>query len=167
MRTFIVIQILLVYSSGLVTLFVLYRLLNNFMRTRFGIEEANMAYAVFQSGMILSGSVTLSSVLDAAVNAVRFLNPDDLQVQGLMLSLVYVVVFLLIGTAFTLLIIFSGVFAFFQMTKVNEWEQIKADNVPTAVISAALILGLSLIIDEYVGVLCEALIPYPSVMQIR
>ena len=33
--------------------------------------------------------------------------------------------------------------------------------------SAAIIIGMSLIMDEYVGHLCEALIPYPEVLQIR
>jgi hypothetical protein len=41
------------------------------------------------------------------------------------------------------------------------------NNIPTALISAALIVGMSLIMDDYIGHLCEALIPYPSVMQIR
>lgn len=46
-------------------------------------------------------------------------------------------------------------------------EQIKLNNIPTALISAALILGMSLIMDDYIGHLCEALIPYPAVTQIR
>jgi uncharacterized membrane protein YjfL (UPF0719 family) len=46
-------------------------------------------------------------------------------------------------------------------------EQIKANNIATAIITVAFILGLSIIMDEYVGHLCEALIPYPSVLEIR
>jgi uncharacterized membrane protein YjfL (UPF0719 family) len=57
--------------------------------------------------------------------------------------------------------------AFFQLTHINEWQEIKNNNIPTALISAALILGMSLIMDDYIGHLCEALIPYPSVLQIR
>jgi hypothetical protein len=41
------------------------------------------------------------------------------------------------------------------------------NNIPTALISAALIVGMALIMDDYIGHLCEALIPYPQVLQIR
>ena len=67
----------------------------------------------------------------------------------------------------SLLSIVSGVFAFFLLTRIDAWQQIKANNIPTAFISAAPILGLSLILDDYVGHLCEALAPYPEVLQIR
>jgi uncharacterized membrane protein YjfL (UPF0719 family) len=107
-------------------------------------------------------------VLSAAVNAIQFLNRGGgIELQTLMTSFAYVVVFLIIGIAFTLLVIAASVFAFFQLTQINEWEQIKMNNIPTALISAALIVGMSLIMDDYIGHLCEALIPYPSVMQIR
>ena len=87
--------------------------------------------------------------------------------QSFMTSLVYVLVFVIIGIIFTLALIASAVSIFFQLTQINEWEQIKLNNIPTALISAALILGLSMIMDDYIGRLCEALIPYPAIMQIR
>lgn len=152
--------------AGLSTLFILYRVVNYIMRKRFGIDQANHAFAVFQAGILISGSLILSSVMDSAVNAIRFLSRGGPDMQDLLLSLAYVLVFLLIGLAFTLLVIFAGVFAFFQMTRINEWEQIRKDNIPTAVISAALIIGLSLIMMDHIGHLCEGLIPYPDVLQI-
>jgi uncharacterized membrane protein YjfL (UPF0719 family) len=168
MKSIIIIQVLIAFAAGLSSLFMLYRLLNNFMRKRFEIEETNTAFAIFQVGILLSGSLILSSVLSAAVNAIQFLNRGGgIELQTLMTSFAYVVVFLIIGIAFTLLVIAASVFAFFQLTQINEWEQIKMNNIPTALISAALIVGMSLIMDDYIGHLCEALIPYPSVLQIR
>jgi uncharacterized membrane protein YjfL (UPF0719 family) len=138
------------------------------MRKKFGIQEANTAFATFQVGILLSGAVILSSVMSAAVNAIQFLNQQDqFNMENVFISLCYVVMFIAIGVFFTLFIIGSGIFFFFQLTNINEWEEIKKDNIPTSLISAALILGLSLIMDEYIGHLCEALIPYPSVMMIR
>lgn len=168
MKSIIIIQVLIAFAAGLSSLFMLYRLLNNFMRRRFEIEEANTAFAIFQVGILIAGSLILSSVLSAAVNAIQFLNQGaSFQIQTMMTSLAYVLVFLVIGIAFTLLVIASSVFAFFQLTQINEWEQIKMNNIPTALISSALIVGMALIMDDYIGHLCEALIPYPAVMQIR
>ena len=138
------------------------------MRRKFEIEEANTAFAIFQVGILLSGSLILSSVLSAAINAIQFLNQGgDFNAQNLMMSFTYVLVFLVIGIIFTLVVIAASIFAFFQLTQINEWEQIKLNNIPTALISAALILGMSLIIDDYIGHLCEALIPYPAILDIR
>ena len=49
------------------------------------------------------------------------------------------------------------------MTRVNEGEEIKNNNMGTAVITIAIIIGLAIIMDDYVGSLCEALIPYPAI----
>ncbi len=168
MKSIIIIQVFIAFVFGLSALFLLYRLLNYFMRKRFQIEETNTSFAIFQVGILLSGSLILSSVLSAAVNAIQFLNQAaNFNMQSLMISLAYVVIFVFIGIIFTLALIASAVFIFFQLTQINEWDQIKLNNIPTALISAALILGLSMIMDDYIGHLCEALIPYPAIMQIR
>jgi len=39
--------------------------------------------------------------------------------------------------------------------------------VPTALITSAFIVGLALIMRDHVATVCEMLIPYPSVLQIR
>lgn len=168
MKLIIIIQVVVAFAIGVGSLFVLYRLLNNYVRKKAGITEANTAFAVFQVGILLSGSMIMSSVVNPAVNAIRLLNPGAaFNMQNVGTSLVYVGLFVAIGIICTIMIIAGGVFTFFQLTLVNEWEEIKKNNIATSLISAAIILGLSLIMDEYVGHLCEALIPYPDVLQIR
>jgi uncharacterized membrane protein YjfL (UPF0719 family) len=166
MRTIIFSQVLVAFLAGIASLFILYRIVNSILKKRFLIEEANHAFAIFQAGILISGALILSSVMDPAINAIQFLSRGGIDMQDLLLSMAYVLVFLLIGLSFTILVIFSGVFAFFQMTNINEWEEIKNNNIPTAIISAALIIGLSLIMNDHVGHLCEGLIPYPEVLQI-
>jgi len=53
------------------------------------------------------------------------------------------------------------------MTKVNEIEEMKAKRMNSSLIAAALIIGISYIVSDYCGHLCEAMIPYPEVLQIR
>jgi uncharacterized membrane protein YjfL (UPF0719 family) len=167
MKATIVLQVLISFGAGLTALFVLYRLLDSMMRRNFQITEPNHAYAIFQVGILLSGSIMLSSVMNAAMNAIRFLNQGGTSLMDFTISIGYVLLFIIIGLGFTFLVIVSGIFAFFQLTHIDEWQQIKANNIPTALISAAFILGLTLILDDYVGQLCEALVPYPDVLQIR
>jgi len=168
MKALIIIQVLIAFTAGLTALFLMYKSMNLFMKKKFQIEESNSAFAILQVGILISTSFIMASVLTAAVNAVQFLNTGTtVELNNILTSLTYIIVFILIGMLFTFVVIFSSIFIFFQLTQINEWEQIKLNNIPTSLISAALILGLALIMDDYIGHLCEALIPYPDVIQIR
>ena len=168
MKALIIIQVLIAFFAGLTALFLMYKSMNLFMKKKFQIEESNSAFAILQVGILISTSFIMASVLTAAVNAVQFLNTGaTVELKNILTSLTYIIVFILIGMLFTFAVIFSSIFIFFQLTQINEWEQIKLNNIPTSLISAALILGLALIMDDYIGHLCEALIPYPDVIQIR
>ena len=167
MKTIIIIQVLVAFIIGVSALFLLYKLMDSFLRKRFQIEENNTSFAIFQSGILLSGSLIFASVVNPAVNAIRFINQDVFEWQSVAISFGFVSMFVAIGICCTLMVIAGGIFTFFQLTNVNEFEQIKANNIATAIITVAFILGLSIIMDEYVGHLCEALIPYPSVLEIR
>ena len=168
MKSLIIIQVSITFLAGLTALFLMYKIMNYFMKKKFKIEEANSAFAILQVGILISTSFIMASVMSAAVNAVQFLNTGgSVQLNNVLTSLIYIIVFIVIGMLFTFAVIFSSIFIFFQLTHINEWEQIKLNNIPTSLISAALILGLALIMDDYIGHLCEALIPYPDVIQIR
>jgi uncharacterized membrane protein YjfL (UPF0719 family) len=168
MKTIIFIQVMIAFTIGVSALFLVYKLMDSLLKRRFHIEENNTAFAVFQTGILLSAALIVSSIVNPAVNAIRFLNANDtFTVNQIGVSLAYVTAFVLIGIVFTLLIIGGGIVVFFQLTQTNEWDEIRKNNVASSLISAAIIVGLSLIMDDYIGHLCEALIPYPEVMQIR
>jgi uncharacterized membrane protein YjfL (UPF0719 family) len=127
------------------------------------IEKNNNAFAIFQVGIIISGSFILSSIISPALNATRFLNPDNnYTLQSLLNTYGYITMFVFIGFFCAILVIASGLFVLFHLTDINEGEEIKNNNIAVALITAAIIVGLSIIVDEYVGILCEALIPYPQ-----
>jgi uncharacterized membrane protein YjfL (UPF0719 family) len=46
-------------------------------------------------------------------------------------------------------------------------EELKNNNTATALITAAFVLGISIVLRDYVGHLCESLVPYPEVLNIR
>jgi hypothetical protein len=116
--------------------------------------------------IILSTAVILSSVIDPGINALRILNQGELNIGKIAFSLGYILLFMVIGISFTFLTIATSVFALFQMTHVNEWIEIKNNNFIIAMISGAIILGLAIIMDSYVGNLCEAIVPYPDIISI-
>jgi hypothetical protein len=71
------------------------------------------------------------------------------------------------GIFFTFMVICGGILALFQMTHINELEEIKNDNIVISLLSSSILLGLALIMDQYVGHLCEAIVPYPDIISIH
>jgi len=167
MNYFIFFQAIIAFLMGIISLFLVYKVLNIYLKRVFNIVEMNNAYAILQVGILLSASILVSSIVGPGMNAIRFLNQNMTNIASISSSMGYIFIFLLIGLVFSLLVIAGGILVLFQLTNVNEWEEIKKDNLPTALISAALIVGLSLIMRDHVASVCEMLIPYPEVLQIR
>jgi uncharacterized membrane protein YjfL (UPF0719 family) len=168
MKTIVLIQVVIAFLIGIGSLFLIFKILNSYMRKQLQIEEKNTAYALFQAGIVIAAAIILTDVVHPALNAINMLNQDGiLSLNNVMYSAAYALFFVFIGIFFTFLVIAGGIGTFFQLTKVNEWDEIKNNNIEMSLISVALIIGLSMIVSQYIGFLCEALIPYPTVMQIN
>jgi uncharacterized membrane protein YjfL (UPF0719 family) len=167
MNTIIFLQVAIAFFMGIAALFLVYKILNFYLKKTFQLEELNMSFATLQVGIILSTALLMGSIVGPGLNAIRFINQSAVDLTTVSTSIGYIAVFIFIGVLFTMMIIGGGVLVLFQMTKVNEWEEIRKNNIPVALISAALILGLTLILKDNVAGLCEALIPYPDVVGVK
>ena len=167
MDMYILLQSVIAFTIGVVSLFLVYKIMNIYLKRTFGIEGVNTAYATLQVGILLATALLISSVEGPGMNAIRFLNQDSVSSNTVITSLGYVIMFLIIGIIFSFIVVAGGIVVLFQLTHVNEWEEIKKNNIPTALISAALILGLAIIMKDHVASVCEMLIPYPEVLEIR
>jgi hypothetical protein len=169
MSTIIILQLIIAFVIGFAGLFLLHRIITGFLKRNYQIDDTdNTSLSIFQVGVILSGAMILSSVVDPAVNAIRLLNPNgEIELSKLGTSFAYIGLFALIGIIATLLVVVGGLLTIFQMTKVNEIEEMKNKRINSSLVAAALIIGIAYIVNDYCGNLCEALIPYPEVLQIR
>ena len=167
MNVLILIQALLAFSIGMASLFTVYKVLESYLKKQFVVTELNMAFSVFLTGILLATANLLSSVVSPAMNAIRFLTQDSLSVAAVASSAIYIISFLLIGLIASLLVTWGGVTIFFQVTKVDEMEELKKNNAATALVTAAFVLGISIVLRDYVGHLCESLVPYPEVLNIK
>ena len=167
MNVLILIQALLAFSIGMASLFTVYKVLESYLKKQFEVTELNMAFSVFLTGILLATANLLSSVVSPAMNAIRFLTQDSLSVAAVASSALYIISFLLIGLIASLLVTWGGVTIFFQVTKVDEMEELKKNNAATALVTAAFVLGISIVLRDYVGHLCESLVPYPEVLNIK
>lgn len=167
MNILLLLQSVLAFSIGIVSLYFVYVIVRWYLYKMIKIANENEAFAIFKAGIILASANLMSSVTGPGINVIRFLNQENIAMKSVLLSLGYVGLFVIIGMLFSFLVIAGGIIVLFQLTHVNEWQELKNNNLKTALISAALIIGLSLIMREQVGMVCEMFIPYPQVMQVN
>lgn len=167
MKSIIIIQTILAFLLGISSLILVYNLTNRYISSRVKLDSKNQSFGIFQSGLVISTALILSSVINPAINAIRIISIGNFDLMLAFKSMAYVLIFFGIGVLFTLIIVGSGVFALFRMTSVDEWVELSNDNKAIAYISAAILIGLALIMDQYIGHLCEIIVPYPEVFQIN
>lgn len=160
-------QSVLAFGIGVISLFLVYTLIRFYLKNNIKIEVENDALAVFKAGIILSCANLMSAVIGPGINVIRFLNQDAIVAQTILRSAGFVTLFVFIGITFSIVVIAGGVAILFQLTHVNEWEELKNNKLKTAIISVALIIGLSIIMKDQVSIVCEMFIPYPKVMQVH
>jgi hypothetical protein len=169
MNVIIIFQLFIAFLIGFSGLFIIHRMVSGFLIRNYQIDDSdNLALSIFQMGIILSGSIILSSIVDPAVNAIRLLNPEGtISISNMGSALGYIALFAIIGILATLIIISGSLVTIFQMTKINEIEELKAKRVNSSLVATAFIIGISFIVNDYCGNLCEAMIPYPDLLQIK
>jgi uncharacterized membrane protein YjfL (UPF0719 family) len=164
----IVLQLIIAFFIGILSLVMIFRFMNLVLKRFYQFEDKNLAFSIFQSGIIMSCAMILSSIIDPATNAIRMLNPSsDFQLEPMIHSLGFVFVFIIIGIIITILTVFFALLSIFFLTHIDEIQELKNNNIAVAILTISFILGLSLIINDYVGSLCEMIIPYPSVLNIN
>jgi uncharacterized membrane protein YjfL (UPF0719 family) len=167
MNILILLQAFLAFGIGISSLFLVYVFVRWYMKKALKAEIMNDAYAIFKVGIIIASALLMSSVIGPGINAIRYFNQGNLSWHTAITSTYYILLFVVIGVLFSFMVIAGGIVVLFQLTHVNEWDDIKSNNIHTALISAALIIGLAIIMKEQVTTVCEMFIPYPEVMQIK
>lgn len=163
MNYLVFIQFVMAFLVGTASLYLMYRFTSALLKKQFGIQELNLSLSIFQLGIILSTAFLLAGVITPASNALRFLTQEGIDLVSVTTSVGYILGFVFVGLFSSALVVWGGVTIFFQLTEVNEIQEIKENNLPPSIVSSALIIGLSIIMSDYVGQMCEALIPYPDI----
>jgi len=151
----LVISVVIIYLS--------YSILHKLFFKKMDLKGSNTAFSVFTGGIVLSIGLILSEILPSITNIVR-LSTTQMETVDFSIIVQYSGLYLLIGflAAF---IINAAVFLLFSLLTrgVNEFQAIKDNNVPVAIVVVATLISITLIVKESIALLISSLIPYPEV----
>ena len=153
---------------GVSLLYFTYRVINKLVKKKFDISSDNISYSIFTSSILFSVAYLISGIKSPILNSLKMLsnNPeydgsliiDGFKYSGLFLTIIIITISL---------VIFISIKLFTYMTKnINEFQEIKKNNLAVAILTATIIISISLLVKESLYLLLETFVPYPEVPNI-
>jgi len=160
---FALLELLLSLLIGIGVLFISYLFISKFIVKRYQIANDNLAFAILCSAMLFSIGTIMEGVIDPITNVFRQLNNVHGHFGTVFLkSLQYVFMFLTISMSISILVSVVSVRLYISLTKIDELAEIQKNNLAVAIITATILISISLFTKEPAVQLMEAIIPYPD-----
>jgi uncharacterized membrane protein YjfL (UPF0719 family) len=158
-----IIEILSSISIGVFILALTYRILKYVGRKRFDIQTSNLATSIFVASVLFSVGYMVSSAIDPLTSLFRLLAAKDNGVASLALNFIgtgaiYIAVAFISGVS----VVFLGIILYTSITPLDEFAEIRNNNVGVALIVGTITITLALLTRDGVSLLIESFIPYPE-----
>ncbi|GAB4426130.1 MAG: hypothetical protein OHK0039_44060 [Bacteroidia bacterium] len=158
-------QLLLSIVIGVVFLYFTYKGVHRIVSGRYPIGTNNTAFAIFSGSIMFSVGYLVSSVIQPLLNTFRTLLASSAHSGELILRFGgYLLLFLSISTVIAVLVNLLGTFLFTRLTReVNELQAIAQNDLSVGIITAVIILVITLFAKDGVVFLLESIVPYPEI----
>ena len=158
-----IIEIVASISVGVFILFVTYKILSWFGRTKHGIEEENTAYNIFIANVLFSIGYVITGVIQPIITSFRLITNTTTDVAPIISQfLLYSTIYVVISYSISLMITFLGVKIYSWLTPLDEFNELKNNNVGVGIIIGSIIIVLTLMSKSGIILLIEAIVPYPE-----
>lgn len=157
------IEILSALSIGLIILSLTYTVLKRYGKKKLGIGHNNQAYSIFIASVLFSVGYMVSGVIQPILSSFRLLsNTVESTGQLIVKFLGFGAIYIAIAYVAGLIISLSCINIYSALTPIDEFKEIKNNNVGVALISAAIMITLVMMSRDGVIMIIESLIPYPT-----
>jgi uncharacterized membrane protein YjfL (UPF0719 family) len=163
-----IIEIVISLFFGVFLLYLTYKLIDKLVKRKLKISLDNISFSIFASSILFSVAYLISGIKSPILNSLKMLgdNPeyegslilDGFKYSGLFLSLMIIS----IG-----LVIFISIKLFTYMTaNIDEFKEIQKNNIAVAILTATIVISISMLIKESLYLLLESFVPYPDIPNI-
>ena len=158
-----IIEIVASLSIGVMILFFTYKVLKYIGRKRYDIQNNNMAYSIFMASVLFSVGYMVSSVIQPIVSSFRILSNTTADTGELIYTFLgYGALYVTIAFIAGIVVSIAGATFYSSLTPIDEFKEIKNNNVGVAIIVSAIIITLILMSKSGVTLFIESIIPYPE-----
>lgn len=156
------IEIFSAITIGIFILALTYKIVQWVGRKYYRIQEFNLSYSIFMSAIIIAVGIMISGIVQPLISSFRLLNK---QTDSFTLAFKYLgtgAIYIAIAYTATILIGLISTFLYSKLTPIDEFEEIRKNNVGVALIISSILITLTILTKSGVILLIEAIVPYPQ-----
>ena len=156
------IEIVSAITIGIFILALTYKIVQWVGRKYYHIQDYNLSYSIFVSAIILSVGIMIAGIIEPLLSSFRLLNQ---RADSFTLAIKYLGIggiYIAIAYTATILIGLISTFLYSKITPIDEFEEIRNNNVGVSLIVSSILITLVLLAKNGVILLIEALVPYPE-----
>ena len=156
------IEIVSAITIGIFILALTYKIVQWVGRKYYGINDYNLSYSIFVSAIILSVGIMIAGIIEPLLSSFRLLNQQE---NSFTLAFKFIgtgAIYIAIAYTSTILIGLISTFMYSKLTPIDEFEEIRKNNVGVSLIVSSILITLTLLTKNGVILLIEAIIPYPE-----
>ena len=138
--------------------------MDRFIRNKYKMGIDNTSYAIFSGSVLFSVGYMITGVKDPILNSLQLLESQAAYDGSPILEAIkYSALFIGLIVFLTALINLIAISLFMIMTaKVDELSEMKRKNVSVSIITAVIIISVSLMVKDSVYLILDAFVPYPE-----
>jgi uncharacterized membrane protein YjfL (UPF0719 family) len=157
------IEILSALSIGIFIMAITYQSLRYFGRKRYKIQPGNLAYSIFTAAVLFSIGYMISGIIQPLISLFRLLAAKENDLVNLALLFIgHGAIYIALAFIAGVVICASGIAIYTFLTPIDEFQELKNNNIGVALISGTIMIVLSMLTRDGVSLLIESLIPYPE-----
>ncbi len=157
------VEILSGLSIGIVIMILTYQVLKWIGRKKYDIHQNNVAYSIFVASVLFSVGYMVSGVIQPLLSLFRIMAASDTSVSELLFSFLgYGAFYIAASYAAGVMVSLLGISIYTWITPLDEFEEVKNNNLGVALIVGTIIIVLTLLTRDGVNLLMESQVPYPT-----
>lgn len=156
------IEIVSAITIGIFILALTYKIVQWVGRKYYHIQEYNLSYSIYTAAIILSVGIMISGIVQPLISSFRLLQAAT---SSFLLTLKFLgigAIYIAIAYSATVAIGLISTFLYSKLTPIDEFEEIRKNNIGVALIISAILITLTLLTKNGVILFIEALVPYPE-----
>ncbi len=130
------------------------------------IFKNNVAVALLAVSFLFGIMICIQAAVGSSMDNLNvILNEENLELSTILLSVARIIVFFVLAAIFAFLILWLALVFFTIFTpKIDEWEEIKKNNVAMAMVLGAFLVITSLFLAKPLATLLDGLVPPPMIL---
>lgn len=157
-------ELMVAILIGVTLLYITYKIMDRFIRNKYKMGIDNTSYAIFSGSVLFSVAYMITGIKGPILNSLDLLQAQaGYEGSPIVDGIKYSAIFIGVLVILVALVNMIAISLFMLMTvKIDEIKEMKKKNVSVSIVTAVIVISISLIVKDSVYLILESFVPYPE-----